>query len=74
MIIVDDCIVSPPGNLDPGFERVCEIKADLSGLPDSLVPIEGENGTYYKVYFKIRITFGDTELKAYIEWQDEVCE
>jgi len=59
------------GNLNPDFVCVCEIKADLSDLADSLAPIEGKDGTYYKAYFKIRITFGDTELKAYIEWQDK---
>ena len=60
------------GDLAHGFERVCTISADLSGLSGALEQCQGSNGLYWTLYYKIGIQFGGTELQAYLEWTEDV--
>ncbi|KAF8317320.1 hypothetical protein DL93DRAFT_2076909 [Clavulina sp. PMI_390] len=55
---------SEEGKDDTGKEGQSKEESDLS-KPEELTRI------YYKANFKIKMTFGDTELKAYIEWVDK---
>lgn len=58
--------------LYPGFERACVINADMRQLAKSMEPLNGTNTTFFKASFDVGITFGDTELKAFVEWKENV--
>jgi hypothetical protein len=60
------------GRLKRGFEVVCRIRADARQLAKTLEPISGPNGSYFRAYVDIGITFGDTELKAFVQWEENV--
>jgi len=53
-----------------GFERACVINADMRQIAKTLEPQSGTNTTFFKASFDIGITFGETELKAFIEWRE----
>ncbi|CCO29727.1 Heat shock 70 kDa protein 12A [Rhizoctonia solani AG-1 IB] len=55
--------------LEKGFEEVCQIRADLSGMRKALKKQKGTKGKYYRLDFKVAIQFGDTEMKAFLEWE-----
>ena len=59
------------GNLAHGFEDVCTICADLSGLSGALKRW-GSDGTYWRLDYQITIQFCGTELQAYLEWTEGV--
>lgn len=61
------------GRLVQGFESVCQIVADMSQMAASLQPRKGPNGKYYCAQYDVGITFGETEIKAFIEWKENVC-
>ncbi|THH05593.1 hypothetical protein EW146_g9863 [Bondarzewia mesenterica] len=65
-------ILSPSWmDTDPDrFSRLCVISADLSGVPKR--PRKGSQGTYYRRNFDIELSFGLTELKAYLSWTENV--
>jgi len=60
--------------MKPRFREVCQLKADLSGLRQSLVaqlnPITGV--TYYTVNYTVAVLFGGTTLKANLRWYENV--
>jgi hypothetical protein len=58
--------------LYPGFERACIISADMRQFAKTLEPQYGMNTTFFTAAFGVGITFGDTELKAFIEWRENV--
>ncbi|KAG8761842.1 hypothetical protein FRC11_012757, partial [Ceratobasidium sp. 423] len=55
------------GYLAKGFEQICTVTADLSGLQGALTKRVGKR-KYYQLYFLVALRFGGTELKAFIEW------
>ncbi|KAF8336893.1 uncharacterized protein EI90DRAFT_3013883 [Cantharellus anzutake] len=59
------------GTLAPGFEEICTISADMSGLSGALEECQGVQGKYWKLRFNICIKFGGTELQAYITWTED---
>ncbi|THH07993.1 hypothetical protein EW146_g9133 [Bondarzewia mesenterica] len=65
-------ILSPSWmDTDPDrFSRLCVISADLTGVPKR--PQKGARGTYYRRKFDIELSFGLTELKAYLSWTENV--
>lgn len=58
--------------MNAGFREVCHVEADLSALAGSLTRQYGPNGVYWQVHFDIALTFGATELKAYLVWEEKV--
>ncbi|KAJ1303704.1 hypothetical protein OPQ81_008129 [Rhizoctonia solani] len=62
-------VVDKNGYREKGFEEVCKIEADLSGMRKALKKCRGPRGKYYILDFKVAIQFGDTELKAFLEWE-----
>jgi hypothetical protein len=56
------------------FFNVCSITADLSALEAELQPQPSLNGfpRHYELYFEVVILFGLTELKAQVEWLENV--
>ena len=56
-----------------GFEHTCIIRADMSQLVQSLIPKSGPDGTFLGARFDLGITFGGTELKAFVQWKENVC-
>lgn len=56
----------------PGFEVVCAIYGDLTGVARLLPPLRGLDGTYYEVKFDVVISFGGTQLEAYARWKEGV--
>ena len=52
------------------YSRLCKIVTDLSTLP--LTTRQNPTGeTYYRADYDIVLSFGLTELKAQVAWQDE---
>jgi hypothetical protein len=65
--------IFPSGGLNPGFERACTICADMSQLARTLKPKSGlDGGTFLEVLYQVGITFGGTELKAFVQWKENV--
>jgi hypothetical protein len=60
------------GGLNPGFEPACTIRANARQLAKTLAPKSGPDGTYFLAKVDVGITFGDTELKAFIQWEENV--
>lgn len=57
----------------PGFKQVCTFKADLSILRNALQVVNSPNGTQpYVSKFSVCVHFGRTELKAFLEWVENV--
>ncbi|KAH7320553.1 hypothetical protein B0J17DRAFT_772977 [Rhizoctonia solani] len=46
------------GFREKGFEVICRITADLSGMRKSLVKLKGLNGKYYRLHFKSLSSLG----------------
>lgn len=62
------------GELHEGFQPVCIVNADISGLRNTLKRrINARGVQYWTLSLDICIIFGRTELEAYIEWVEEVC-
>lgn len=63
------------GNLLPGFRKVCVIKGDMRNLEGTLKKKEGLfDDPYWAVELDVCMRFGGTELKAYLEWEDNVSD
>ncbi|KAG8793238.1 hypothetical protein FRC12_003455 [Ceratobasidium sp. 428] len=58
------------GHLNKGYELICEVEADLSGIGGTLEKRAGPDGDYYKLAFTIALQFGGTELRAFLEWEE----
>ncbi|CAE7096804.1 unnamed protein product [Rhizoctonia solani] len=59
------------GSLLKGFENVCLITADLRSLAGALEAKIGPRGTYWGLLFWVCVRFGDTEITAYLEWEED---
>ncbi|KAG8793239.1 hypothetical protein FRC12_003456 [Ceratobasidium sp. 428] len=57
------------GHLNRGYERICEVEADLSGMSRALEKRSGPKGDYYRLEYTIALQFGGTELRAFLEWK-----
>jgi len=58
------------GNMNPGFRRVCTIRADLSGLSGALRRDVGLNGVFWRARYSVALKFGGTELRASLIWEE----
>ncbi|KAG9124306.1 hypothetical protein FRC07_012076 [Ceratobasidium sp. 392] len=58
----------PYGNLNRGYEEICQVEADLSGMHQAL---KSRDGDYYYLDFTIALYFGGTELRAFMEWEQD---
>ncbi|KAJ1299641.1 hypothetical protein OPQ81_002630 [Rhizoctonia solani] len=74
-------VVNKNGQREQGFEEVCQIEADLSGMRKALknnaqrLKRAGDwfhSTKFYRLDFKVGIQFGDTEIKAFLEWEQDV--
>jgi hypothetical protein len=45
----------------------------MSQLAKSLKPQSNLDGTFFRARYQIGITFGGTELKAFVQWEENVC-
>ena len=45
----------------------------MSQLVQSLILGSGPGGTFLEATFDLGITFGGTELKAFVQWEENVC-
>ncbi|KAH7336830.1 hypothetical protein B0J17DRAFT_599649 [Rhizoctonia solani] len=59
------------GNMNRGFEQICEVEADLSGMRQALKRKTGRDGDYYYLDFTMALQFGGTELQAFVEWEQD---
>ncbi|CEL54213.1 Heat shock 70 kDa protein 12B OS=Homo sapiens GN=HSPA12B PE=2 SV=2 [Rhizoctonia solani AG-1 IB] len=62
---------SSGGSLLKGFDNVCLITADLRSLSGALEAKIGPRGTYWGLLFWVCVRFGDTEISAYLEWEED---
>jgi hypothetical protein len=60
------------GRLNEGFEEICQVQADLSGMHAALVKSTGPDGDYYDLSYSVALRFGGTELLAFVEWEQNV--
>lgn len=60
------------GNINPGFESLCRVRADLSGMEHALQRVNGADGPYDELRFNIAIQLGAIELSARVEWVENV--
>ncbi|KAF8751777.1 ATP binding [Rhizoctonia solani] len=65
-------LYDPQGNLNRGFEQICEVEADLSGMRQALKRKTGPDGEYYRLDYTIALQFGGTEIQAFLEWEQDV--
>ncbi|CAE6466461.1 unnamed protein product [Rhizoctonia solani] len=56
------------GEINPGFEKLCTVTANLGGMRGALLPRTGVDGRYEVLEFWLAIQAGGTELCARIEW------
>ncbi|KAF8736985.1 ATP binding, partial [Rhizoctonia solani] len=61
----------PQGNMNRGFEQICEVEADLSGMRQALKRKTGRDGEYYYLDFTMALQFGGTEIQAFVEWEQD---
>ena len=61
------------GSLLPNIRRVCTLTADLSGLQRFLKAQKTSKGQdFWKVFYKVKVFFGGTALKAKLTWYEGV--
>ncbi|KDQ12473.1 hypothetical protein BOTBODRAFT_176413 [Botryobasidium botryosum FD-172 SS1] len=60
------------GDLNPHFHKTCVLRADLTGKQSALVKMNNLKGAYWRLRFEIALTFGSTEIRAAIEWKENV--
>ena len=61
------------GKLYPQMRPLCNLKADLSNLRDTVQPKSRADGaSYWEMRFEIEIWYRGTKLQAKIKWEDEV--
>ncbi|KDN40991.1 hypothetical protein RSAG8_07697, partial [Rhizoctonia solani AG-8 WAC10335] len=59
------------GTLHADFEQVCLLQADLTGISGALESKIGpQDKRYWGVLFWVCVRFGDTEISAYLEWEE----
>jgi len=63
-------IRNPEGGLSPGFEYACIVAADMRQLAKTLKTQRRLDSTYVGAEFEIGLTFGGTELKAFVQWEE----
>jgi hypothetical protein len=63
----------------PGFEEVCTIEIDLASLSRALQKRKIKrrscfelSKSYWVLNYRIAISFGSTELKAFLVWEEGV--
>ncbi|KAF8606754.1 hypothetical protein BDV93DRAFT_468345 [Ceratobasidium sp. AG-I] len=59
------------GRINRGFEEICQVEADLSGMRQALKKKTGRDGDYYYLDFTMALQFGGTELQAFVEWEQD---
>ncbi|KIM25133.1 hypothetical protein M408DRAFT_331419 [Serendipita vermifera MAFF 305830] len=64
-------VIDLKGEELPQLRRLCILKADLSGLKNSLKFEIGPKGEYYRVNFRVAIRFGGTQLQARLQWDEQ---
>jgi hypothetical protein len=58
----------PLDEIMPGFQKVCTVEVDALSMRSILEP----KSTYWVLDYDIAFTFGSTELKAYVVWEENV--
>lgn len=59
-------------DINPGFERLCIVEADLNNMKDSVTLKQYMDELYGNMTLTIAIQLGGTELCARIEWDENV--
>ncbi len=55
------------------FSTLCTVQADTSGITQDLAMETGRGGQrYYTIKFDVVLLFGLTELKAQLQWVENV--
>lgn len=55
------------------MRKICEIKADLSGLRDGLkVHFNSAGEEYWEVKYWVNVMLGGTQLRARLVWKENV--
>jgi hypothetical protein len=66
---------SSVANYLPGFDKVCTITGDLRPLAHAAPLITRKDGEkFIQLDFEIGVSFGGTQLQAYLRWIDKVCQ
>jgi hypothetical protein len=67
------------GTIVKGMSHVCTLNADLSSLAGALQPQDGkkrifkkDGKPFYRVDYDVCVYFGGTQLRAKLQWMDNV--
>jgi len=61
------------GKLMSGMRHLCVLKADMSGLEDSIVRRTNRQGQrYWRLNYSVVMSFNRTELQAKLTWEENV--
>lgn len=55
------------------YSTLCYVQADLSSVPKQRIYSQHLNAIFYQIRFDIILSFGLTEFRACIAWEEEVC-
>lgn len=65
-------LTTQSGELLDGFQKVCSVSAELSGMWKALHPrINALGDRYWALTFNVCFLFGRTRLEAFLEWAEE---
>lgn len=71
-VLPPSCVQIIKGDIDPHFHKVGIVKADMTGKQGALQKVTTKGQTYWRLPFKVALRFGTTELRASIEWKEQV--
>ncbi|EUC60271.1 heat shock 70 kDa protein 12A [Rhizoctonia solani AG-3 Rhs1AP] len=65
-----DWVLDEKDNALPEFRKLCTIRADLGGLKGALSMRRGSRGVFWGLKCDVCLRLGETELVAYLEWDE----
>jgi hypothetical protein len=65
-------IFAIPGKLEPDIKRACTIQADMSGLVEELIPMDGPTDQYFVVPYDVVVKGDGTKMEAFLQWNEKV--
>jgi hypothetical protein len=66
-------VLSIEGVVAKGMRLICTLNADLSALAGALRVQTGKRGkTFYRVDYNVCVYFGGTQLRANLQWKEDV--
>jgi molecular chaperone DnaK (HSP70) len=65
-------VLNENGDICDNFAQICVIKADMDGMQKGMKAKWSLTGRSWRLQYSVVLSFGGTELKAYIVWKDKL--